>query len=399
MKRSVALRNFIGSFLGGVVGILVSWYLAPMLLPLGVLLGVIIGWWAEDIVDAGKHSYRFASQRWKKFTNSVVLESIQLPSCSGFLMTTRAIIVLLITKTRNSVLCAVEYVSMPFKWILRGLRSLARFPVHFTQWASHPASKAVLISYGVVVVGIALNAVIFYTFYPWPEVKMIGGGVYGKPEQIVSFALSDKYLFTLLATLVLTVFGTASFLRNSYMNPVQLFYSRWERYARHAPFTYFVVELYRFFRAEVVMVAYITLSLLYWVTLGGALLAIVTIPAITSVTFMVSLWKIAQRSAHWWCFVVTLVVTTTSAIMFYDKFNNELILWLVALCTGLVSGIVSESLRRFGLWWGDTKTGEKYLMVWYDFNSFLPAAFANTTWRLLWQTYESVGQKIIVRIS
>jgi hypothetical protein len=177
-------------------------------------------------------------------------------------------------------------------------------------------------------------------------------------------------------------------------SPMQNFYVRWERYSQCSPVTYFARGLFRFFKSEVVVTAFIALTIVYWVTLGGALIALVTIPVAMFVIFMVGLYKIAQRSAHWWCFGVTLVTTVVSALVFYNGFNNELVLWTVALCTGLTSGALTEGLRHLGLWWSKTDIGLHYLNVWYDDGKILPFSIATPTWKMLGRPYLNVGQRV-----
>lgn len=58
-------------------------------------------------------------------------------------------------------------------------------------------------------------------------------------------------------------------------------------------------------RTKTTVAIFFALAIAYWVTLVGALIVLVMIPVATFVTFMVGLYKIAQRSAHWWYFGVS----------------------------------------------------------------------------------------------
>lgn len=395
MNRSVTSRNLAGGFLGGAVGILISWFVAPVALPFGVLLGVVVGWWAEDVAQAFVHSSRTAARFWRWLVELIVPEEIRL-SHQTFWGYVGAMAARGTSKMARAFSNAYGHAAIPFRLTGRAVRAVWRVPVRFGKWAAHPANTALLISISAIVVGAVINAVAFSSLWPWPETKTIGGATTGKPLQVVPFETSDIIAFTCLATLFLTMFGLMGVVaENSEDNSMRNFYSRWERYSRYSPITYFARELFRFFKSEIVVGIGLVLAIAYWVTLGGALIALVMIPVATLVTFMVALYKIAQRPAHWWCFGVTFVVTATSAIIFYSSFSNEVVLWTVALCTGVVSGMATEGLRRLGTWWSDTEIGQHYLDVWYDENKILPFTIARPAWRMFARAFDNAGTRLI----
>ncbi len=395
MNRSITSRNLAGGFLGGALGILVSWYVAPMALPFSVLLGVVVGWWAEDIAQMFVQSFHTALRLWRALIARIVPDEIRLPRRS-FFERFKTLLGVCATKIRNGVSRSLGYAVMPFHWLAMRVRALARVPTAALRWASHPSNTALLITISAIVFSAVINAFAFATLWPWPEMKTIGGGMNGDPEQLVPFASSDIAMFTVLATLFLMMFGLmGTITENAEDNPTRNFYARWERYSKYSPVTYFARELFRFFKSEVMFAIFIALAIAYWVTLGGALIAFVMIPVATFVTFMVGLYKIAQRSAHWWCLGVTLSTTGISVLVFHNSFGNEVVLWTVALCTGLASGVATEGLRRLGLWWSNTKTGQHYLDVWYDEDKMLPFSIATPAWRTLLRAFDSVAHRVI----
>jgi hypothetical protein len=382
-----------GSFLGGFIGILVSWYVVPMALPLGVLLGVVVGWWAEDIAHAFVQSFQAARQLYQRLMARIMPEEIRRPRRSFFDYII-ALLVLGASKLGKAILHASGYAVMPFRWLLIGIRALVGVPMRVVHWGSHPSNTAILISISAIVVGAAINAFAFSALWPFPETKTIGG-MSGKPMQIVPFTFTDIAMLTGLVTLFLTMFGSMGILvENTEGDSMRNFYSRWERYSRRSPISYFARELFRFFRMEVVVAIFIVLAIVYWVTLGGALIALVMIPVATFVAFMVALYRIAQRPAHWWCFGVTLVVTAASALIFYNSFSNEAMLWTVALCTGLASGIATEGLRWLGIWWSNTEKGQYYLDIWYDEEKMLPFEVATPAWRALLRVFDNTTPRV-----
>lgn len=395
MNKTVSSRNLIGGFLGGTLGILALWYLNPMVLPLGVLLGVVVGWWNEEVARLCVHSFHFALRLWEALKMRVVPEEIRL-SHLAFLKRFKMLISVCTTKVGKGVAHSFRYAIMPFRWLATGIRALARIPVQVVRWASHPTSTALLITISALMVGAAINAFAIATFWPWPETTTIGGGMSNKPVEIIPFPFRDAVMVTGLATMFLTMFGAVGTIaEEGGDNPMQNFYARWERYSQYSPVTYFARELFRFFKSEVSVAAFVVLMIVYWVTLGGALFALVMVPVATFVTIMVGLYKIAQRSAHWWCFGITLVTTSISALVFYDSFGNEVVLWTVALCTGLASGVATEGMRRVGLWWSSTATGQHYLSIWYDDEKTLLFTIATPAWKTLVRAFDNVGDRMI----
>jgi multisubunit Na+/H+ antiporter MnhC subunit len=367
-----------------------------MALPFGVLFGVVVGFWAIEIAELFVTSFISAKLWWYALLMRIVPEEIWLPH-REFFERFKMLLGVCSTKIGNGVSRSFGYAVMPFRWLATGIRASARVPMQAVRWASHPSSTALLITISTVVVGAAINAFAFAALWPWPEMKTIGGAMSGgKPEQLVPFTFSDIAIHTFFATMLTTGFGIMGVLaKDDRGGGMRDFYARWERYSQYSPITYFARELTDFFKSEVLMTIFAALAIAYWVTLGGALIALVMIPVATFVTFMVGLYNIAQRSAHWWCFGVTLVTTGVSALVFYNSFGNEAVLWTVALCTGLASGVATEGLRCLGLWWSNTEMGQHYLDIWYDGDKTLPFSIATPAWRTLLRAFDNVGQRMI----
>jgi hypothetical protein len=224
------------------------------------------------------------------------------------------------------------------------------------------------------------------------------GGVNNQPLLEVPLEFSTILSYTCIVSIILTMLGSIGFVNKDSKGGMYDFYTRWERYSQHSFFSYFARELFRFLRAEVMVVGFCIIAIVYWVTLGGALIAFVMIPFATIVSFMVGLYKIAQRSAHWWCFGITLTVTTVSAIIFYNNFDNEVLLWSVALVNGVVSGFATEGLQRLGTWWGNTKRGNHFLMIWDDDDKIFPFSLTAPVWKGLNGVFEKVTGKVFAYV-
>jgi hypothetical protein len=371
-------KNFIGAFLGSFLGILFCGYFYPVTLPIGCLFGVIIGWWAEDLTKALVNSFYTACRFWKNMA-SINIHKNFYKSIRHFNETVSRC-------TKDSLSHILSHVTKFLRWwikfILRNPKSI------------HPVSSALLTTINVIIISAAINAFLIFMFYPWPEMIMTEGGLSGKVKQLVPFTPLGIISITLLLTLLPTMFGVIALLaRDEKGNSVQNFYTRWERYSRYQPIVYFTRELLFFFWSELKITILFALTIAYWTTLGGALLVFITIPMVTLVTFMINLYKIAQRSDHWWCLGITLVITTISALVFYDNFHNKVILWTVALCTGIVSGVATEGLRQLGLWWFEKKVGERFLYIWYDDDKTLLFSIAVPSWRSLGRNFKIITNK------
>ncbi len=395
MNRSVASRNLAGGFFGGVFGILISWYLAPAALPLGVIFGVVVGWWVEDIGKAFVNSFHTASRLWQQLVARLIPEEIRV-SPRAFFRYVGAFFARCITGIRNGLTHAVGYAGMPLRWIVAGIRAVMRLPRHIMDHAPRPASIALFLTISAIVVGAVLNALAIGFFWPWPETYMAGNGLNGHPIRVVPFGLLEIATATGIATMILTGLGAMFMFGED--DSVRVLHARLEQYSRYSAPSYFVRELIRFFRSEIMITLFILAMLIYWVTLGGLMIAIVVIPVTTFISFLIGLYKIAQRSAHWQCFIVTLTVTGASALIFYDSFSHEIMLWTVALCAGLASGIATEGLRRLGIWWGSTGAGIRYLGIWHDEEKVLAFSIAVPAWRTIARAFDGASNRVFRHI-
>lgn len=398
MERSITSRNLLGGFLGGSIGILVSWYIAPIILPLGVLTGVTIGWWAEDILRTIIYSFRKALEFWKLLKNRVVPKKIQSPYCKfiNYINYFKEIPSSIIRRVKNVAL----YIFGIFLRTMKKIYVVIEIPARIARWISHPASIASVIIIVSILTGAAITTFLLFSLIPWPEVKTIGGGLSKRPEQFLPFTTTEAFLYSLFIAFFIVVIGLSLAMTSDYEDANEWnFYDRWEKYSKHSPITYFTLELFRFLWLEIKGISFIILTIIYWLTLGGFIIAFITIPTAAFVVFMAGLYRIMQRSASWWCLGITLAITMISALIFYSKFQDQAVLWTVALYTGIISGAITEVLRRFNLWWTDTKTGEHYLVLLYDENKILPFSIARPIWASLSKTFVIISKPIFCQVT
>jgi hypothetical protein len=88
-----------------------------------------------------------------------------------------------------------------------------------------------------------------------------------------------------------------------------------------------------------------------WFIVAGGIFSILILAPITVVWGIIrALYQAASRGGHWSAFVVSLAITMYAGLHMSGSFGDPRMVWLVALGTGLVSGIVAEVLRLGVLW-------------------------------------------------
>jgi hypothetical protein len=101
--------------------------------------------------------------------------------------------------------------------------------------------------------------------------------------------------------------------------------------------------------AFVFSVVLVITAVLYGVFGIASVVGFMAIPISIARCFLRALWKYGTMSNHWPCLLMTLAVTTISAIVFQDNLHGVL-LWLIALGTGTVAGLMTELSRLAAKW-------------------------------------------------
>lgn len=366
-KRTVSSSNLLGAFLGGMLGILSIWYFEPPLakplfMLLGVFSGVLIGWWYEDIGMVFVSSYRLGLRLSTDFLNT-----IQPTAIKTFFGNVRKTV-------RSHGIATVK----KFAWVWHIGSFFGRCLIRLSRWLLHPITLswivvALAISFGTLLIGVVL----FLGFRSEFGGASVPGFIPANYEPSGFFTLS------VFAGVIFFVGGFLKTVRQYSDRGTCLddFFARWEKWSNQTTRSFFIENLGYFLNGGTALLILAIINTVYWVTLGGILLLGMTIPVATALSFMIGLYGIAKRSGHWWCFGVTLVVTSTSAIVLYSSMDGHLMAWIIALCTGLASAAGTEGLRRLGAWWGETKTGRYYLRVWHNQNKVFPGWIGRATWK------------------
>jgi hypothetical protein len=321
--RSVTARNFVGGFLGGVIGILASWFISPLALPPGVLLGVLIGWYHADIAEI----FRKADQQAKTAASGLV-------GAVDYVVEIFARFAGIPPKIAR----VLHWISA--QAIVGGIVAIITAPARFLRWlAEDPMNRAALVSIASFLLFSFGVPVLMWHILPSPQVGTwlkMGG---------------DKFALVLLSMLAATFGAFISTIcleeleGGSDLGKLRMFYRQWEIVSRYGTLGLFLYQL-------AMDVRYTTSSLLYIVIAGGwfmggaALGFIASYPLIAMIGIAQGLWQLANRTGHLLCLGVTLAVTCLSWLLYHERFADPLVMGIVSLATGIISGVVIELVRR-----------------------------------------------------
>lgn len=123
------------------------------------------------------------------------------------------------------------------------------------------------------------------------------------------------------------------------------YYREWETLSRYGSIGLFVAMMWRNFRYTIGSTVFLIVSVGWGLPL--AMICFIGIyPTLMVLGMLRGFYELVQLTGHWMCFGVTLFVTGLSWLYFHDQFTNEAIVWSAALFTGVVSGAVTEIVRR-----------------------------------------------------
>ncbi len=323
--RSVMSRNVMGGFLGGMIGILAfSWN--SFLMPVGCFIGVLFGYWFQEIIDLvidfPKRIFRRFSliRRWlsgvsNEFIKEITKTTVWFPEWLFY----KAILWF-------RVLC-VNPVVWFFGWLSRVWKFLTD---------SHPMNTAYVLQ------GIAVFIV---------TAMCCSGAVWFWYAADMQHIDNNSFMILPFMTVVLSSIMVPVSLLCSVVNvdtddislKMRHFYKVYGRIEKLGKTIFFIREL-------LVCTGYAVFILL---VAFGSMCAVVMLPVavilfmccIVILGFFRALYIVAHYEGHWLCFGVTLITTTIMALSTQDILSGVM-LWIVALATGCLSGVCSEMVRR-----------------------------------------------------
>lgn len=327
MKPSVSTRNFVGGLLGGATGILLSWYFNPLALPLGVLAGVVLGWWYAEITEAIKSAHQWARKQTDgavHFTDEAIVQLGRICGLpSRFVQGCRTVIAKALVGS--------------IVWALSVPRQLRGYT------AAHPMNRAHLTEMCCMFLWIAMGAV-------------VGAWLIEEP----SGPRSAGRFFGFIIGLIITMFGVVAVKMNEMdtLSEMRGYYRQWEVLSRYGVIGLFGYIMARNLRYSIGVTVFVSVLICWCFPIGMICLFGLYLTAFL-LSLMHGFYQLMHRTGHWLCFGVTLAVTALSWVCFHDRFANETIVWSIALLTGVVSGAMTEAIRRPILaFYTDTKVGQ-----------------------------------------
>lgn len=340
-----------GGLLGGMVGILLSYYIDPLAIPFGVLLGVVTGWWHVEIVQSVVNAYRRARTVAGGLVQ-VVDEAISfLGRVCGLPRAFVSVLKAVFAKALvGSIVWVVTAPGRSYRWL-----------------AAHPMNRARAIELSSYILWLAVGAAVG-TYLFWDVAMGKNGTSGGAP------------LFGLFIGALVAISGplaAQTYDEESTLTSMGTFYRQWATLSKYGPVGLFVAVMWRNIRYTTGSTIFVVVSVGWGLPL--AMLCFLGIyPTMLVLGTMRGFYQLVQRTAHWMCFGVTLVVTGCSWLYFHDQFTNEAVVWSVALITGVASGAATEFVRRYILaFYANTAVGrwmaqplDKYLNIDADESDF-----------------------------
>lgn len=327
-NRTLASRNVLGGFCGGFLGIL-AFSIFHLLLPIGCLLGVVIGFWYQEIWKEIKDESRKAYTSWCGFYNEAIIAPKD--RFKEYLKQLKA-------KWSSE----GDGISDFFFWIARvvigTLRlswKLACLMVRATRWPfKHPMNGVYLATTAALICFIGLLVrFAFPLCYSW----MLSASGTNDGSWVIFM------LFAFVFPLCLPV--TASIVIAFNLQDMRSFYEDWQRYNRYGLLFHIGYKFLQISKAFALMVLWECLGLTYVVLGLVAVLGFMALPISIAKATLRVLWHFANMANHWLCFIITLTVTISSALLM-QRYLHGIGLWVVAMGTGCVAGLASEAARR-----------------------------------------------------
>lgn len=322
--KKVTTRNLLGGFLGGTTGILSSWYISPAFLPLGVLIGGVLGWWNESIVQLFREAHQQAKNTSTEMVDIIDRVHASLASVCG--MSTKVVALSRYFIAKTIVGCFGAVVSSPKK--------LWRALVRLRKWTtSHQMNQVYVIDMIVYMSFMLIIPPVAFLIEPYFGISSGKRGLLTIPTAFAVWGGSLIYLMQHEAVGDPELIG------------LNQFYRRWEVISHHGSFVYLLYTIGQ--------------SVRYWI--GAALIVTIVVPLSSGIIMVIGIgfyllyagifiarvfYNLASQTEHRLCLGVTMVVTGISWFVYHESFADPRILWTVALGTGVVSGGVTEIIRR-----------------------------------------------------
>jgi hypothetical protein len=351
------------------MGIMSGAVIHPIAIPMGCIIGALVGFWFNEIKSAVRGNLQKVA--------SVLKTDIDF----GFALSRAQSFGVGVHRwTRYHKLTWMRDVRKATKlgyWCISVLGWLILSPFRLINLCfSHPVMVARTIRALSIVCTTVLVLLVSYSVCP--DMDEIG-----------------RYMLVLtcsgLATM-LSFFAAEVLMCDDESSRLSFFFFNWSRYSRQGPVLQVVKSVAQHLLAMVTIVG-LLLAMVF--VLCGGFVSLVLFIFVT--LLMNALWIASSRHEHLLCVTVTLIVTVISAIV-CNTYMHGIGLWLVALTTGVLSGLLTEALRRVVVFSFNNTVLYKFLGDEFcDPNRPEELKFGVTKWRVwTWaeNLFYSLAQKI-----
>lgn len=319
-ERTDSQRNFLGALLGGIVCVFAFECLHPIALPPSCFLGVIIGWWYQEIWQSGMKEFHKSTVKSQELWNRLTILALK----------------------------EIKFNTEPYVKVFHSFLSVAiwilRRPIVCIDWLAHPMNRAYITRTLTIIIYVVLNAI-----WAVPLVAHWLERIKTANEESMAPLL---YILCVIIVLMIAILPCILFLEGN-KPKIQRFYFDWDRYVTHGPFRFFAEDLIYLFKLEISVIFFGIVKLSWVIGIGGMFVLIIIAPISAVVGAIKGIYHVSTKRRHWLCFGVTITVATILVWFAHPYFNDVHILWTVALSTGIISAVITETIRRSLVWFFD----------------------------------------------
>lgn len=317
--RTTSSRNIWGGFWGGVLGILAT-AVFPILTPIGCLLGVLIGFYYQEMLAGLVADYHKSVAGWKAGRDAVI----------AYLIASRK-------EVGEKYEALEKWLGEGSETVVAGIKLVGgaiRLLVAAVRWPSqHPMN------------GARTMTVMAWFTYAMVQFLWIGPLLWSAIDPSSNPMLLVGWLLASVLSLVVPAF-VCNISDLEGLDEMRAYYTVYERYTTKGGLRFYARAVVKMFLAQIL----VAVSMLIIFGIGLICLALSLSLAIIPISlFLLSvkaLYGFAKSRSHWPCYIVTCVVTITTAILLSSMIKNGTMMWLVALGNGALCAIMSEALRR-----------------------------------------------------
>jgi len=360
-KRSISHRNLLGGFCGGILGILLFSLIHPLISPVGVIIGVVSGYWYQEILVSIKQGWKKTAKKYKmavsaitKFPDTAVSQIYSKSTIAGKKLFSKSLIII------SSICSFFKSLRVVFNrkvvnkivWIIFNVLTLG-IP---TWLKKHPINRAYFTRFLAFTSFLCINGFAVYLI-----ITKAGLDNLLQNDYVVKQSVPVSFIICLF-TIVLIVFALATMMVGineistmseqtpsgevDTLTKMRRFYQVWSEFSKKGPILLFLSSFGRMSGTQFWIMTLLSMYVLYGLVVGVIILVFSTIPLFLLLGVAKIAYRFTRRPNHWLCVGITLITTLAFGFLAKDYIASAQTLWIVALATGITSGIATELTRK-----------------------------------------------------